>query len=165
VGHSDTYLAWGNLLRTIRPETHLEIARDHYEQALALDQFNDTAQQAAAHYQLGELVLWHDDDPAGAISHYQAALELAPADHWARLRLGYALYWSSGDVALAEQEILSAIDHWPGTAHLKWPYFYLGEIYEHAGRTAQAIAAYESLLTLDPTDERVQERLDALRSQ
>lgn len=163
-GRSDAYLAWGNLLRATRPETHSDIAREHYEQALALDQFSDVAQQAATHYQLGEIVLWHDGDPAGAIPYYQAALALAPGEHWARLRLGYALYWSSGDVAPAEQEILAAIDQWPGEAHLKWPYFYLGEIYEHAGHTAQAIAAYERLLALDPDDQRVQERLDALRS-
>lgn len=139
-------------------------AAAHYRQALAIGHFSDPTIEAAAHYRLAELLLWQAGDPAAAVPHYQATLTLTPADHWGRLRLGYALYWSTGDVAAAEREILMAIAHWPDEKYLQWPYFYLGELYQHADRLGEAATAYERVLALDPADERVRERLALLRS-
>jgi tetratricopeptide (TPR) repeat protein len=139
-------------------------AEGHYRQALAAGRFSDATVEAAAHYRLAELLLWQANEPAAAVPHYQAALVLTPADHWARLRLGYALYWSTGDMGAAEREILAAIAQWSDEKYLKWPYFYLAELYQDAGRLTEAMAAYEQVLALDPADERVRERLARLRS-
>jgi tetratricopeptide (TPR) repeat protein len=138
-------------------------AEEQYRQALAAGRSaSEASVEAAAHYRLAELLLWQGDDPAAAVPHYQAALSLTPADHWARLRLGYALYWSTGDIGAAEREILAAIEQWPDEKYLKWPYFYLAELYQDAGRFREAAAAYEQVLALDPADERVRERLALL---
>lgn len=160
-GASDAYLALGNLYASSEPG----LARDYYEQALNRDQFGSTAAKAAAHYQLAETLLLNETNPAAALPHYQAALTLTPGDHWARLRLGYALYWGKGDLAAAEKEIQAAVEAWPDEKYLQWPYFYLGEIYEDAGMVQEAITAYEQVLRLDPAETRVQERLVTLRSQ
>lgn len=159
-GPSDAYLALGNL--TILTETGL--AHDYYEQALELDQFGDAAAKATTHYQLGELLLLHEANPIAAIPHYQATLALAPHDHWARLRLGYALYWGTGDMPAAVITIQQAIQDWPDEKYLQWPYFYLGEIYENAGLATEAVVAYERVLQLDPTHESARQRLTVLRS-
>ena len=160
-GASDAYLALGNLYASSEPDR----ARDYYEQALSRDQFGDTAAKAAAHYQLAEILLLNETNPAAALPHYQAALTLTPGDHWARLRLGYTIYWATGELAAAEKEIQAAVQAWPDEKYLQWPYFYLGEIYEDAGMIPDAIAAYEQVLRLDPADIRIQERLAILRSQ
>ncbi|MCL4267501.1 MAG: tetratricopeptide repeat protein [Anaerolineae bacterium] len=155
---------WYRLGSVYQAQENWTAASQAYEQALATNQFGDTAAQAATHYQLGELLLWQNGDPATAVPHYRAALAINPTDHWAQLRLGYALYWSAADVVAAETEILAAIAQWPDEKYLKWPYFYLGEIYENAGLSDQAIAAYERVIALDPADERVLARLALLRS-
>jgi tetratricopeptide (TPR) repeat protein len=163
VGRSDLYAAQGDLFLVMQPPDPVR-AGEQYQRALALDQFNDADGRAAAHYQFGELLLWQAGDPATAVPHYRAALAIRPGDHWARLRLGYALYWSNAGVEAAETEILAAIAQWPDEKYLKWPYFYLGEIYENAGLPDKAMAAYEHVVMLDPADERVQTRLALLRS-
>jgi tetratricopeptide (TPR) repeat protein len=163
VGRSDVYVALGDLYRTRWPEGRSDAARESYRQALAIAHFSEAHLAAAAHYGLGELLLWREDDPAAAAAHYRAALALTPADHWVRLRLGYALYWGHGDVAAAETEIRAAIDQWPDERSLKWPYYYLGELYEDAGLTAKAVAAYEQALALDPADAHIMARLVAIR--
>lgn len=159
-GPSDAYLALGNL--TIVTETGL--AHDYYEQALQLDQFGDAAAKAATHYQLGELLLLHEVNPIAALPHYQATLALTPHDHWAQLRLGYTLYWGTGDLPAAVKTIQKAIQDWPDEKYLQWPYFYLGEIYENAGLAPEAIAAYERVIEFDPAHESAQQRLTVLRS-
>jgi len=159
-GPSDAYLALGNL--TLVTESGL--ARDYYEQALHVDQFGDAAAKATTHYQLGELLLLHEANPVAAIPHYQATLTLAPRDHWAQLRLGYALYWGTGDLSAAVTAIQRAISVWPDEKYLQWPYFYLGEIYENAGLATEAVTAYERVLQLDPAHELAQQRLTVLRS-
>jgi len=167
VGRSDLYAAQADLLLATQPGDSAAAPRDLYHQALAVDQFGDMAARATTHYKLGELLLWREGDPATAVAHYRATLAIAPTDHWARLRLGYALYWSGAgvaNVAAAEREILTAIAQWPDEKHLKWPYFYLGEMYENAGLPLKAIAAYEQVIALDPADERVQARLALLYS-
>ncbi|MBK9051480.1 MAG: tetratricopeptide repeat protein [Chloroflexi bacterium] len=85
-----------------------------------------------------------------AIPYYQATLALTPQDHWARLRLGYALYWGAGDLSAAVTAIQQAITAWPDEKYRQWPYFYLGEVYENAGLVPEAVAAYERALQLDP---------------
>lgn len=160
LGPSDAYLALGNLTLV----TQASLARDYYEEALRRDQFGDAAAKAATHYQLGELFLLHEGDPIAAIPYYQTALTLTPNDHWAWLRLGYALYWGTGDLSAAVTAIQQAISIWPDEKHLSWPYFYLGEIYQNAGLAAEAVAAYERVLQLEPTHESAQQRLTVLRS-
>jgi tetratricopeptide (TPR) repeat protein len=164
VGRSDVYAAQADVLLVTQPGESLAAARARYRQALAVDHFGDAAGRATTHYRLGELLLWHENDPAAAVPHYRASLATRPADHWARLRLGYALYWSGAGVSVAEREILTAIAHWPDEKYLIWPYFYLGEMYENAGLPLKAIAAYEQVIDLDPANERVQARLVLLRS-
>lgn len=161
LGPSDVYLARGNLYFENEPG----MARDFYEQALSVNQFVETAAQARTHYQLGELLLFSESNPVAAIPHYQTVLTLTPDDHWARLRLGYALYWGNGQLLEAEETIQAAIAGWPDEKYLQWPYFYLGEIYQDAGLMVEAIAAYEQVLALDPAETRAQERLEELRDQ
>jgi tetratricopeptide (TPR) repeat protein len=161
-GPSDAYLALGDLAGIAPGDADWTAARDRYRQALELDRFGEPGRKAAAHYRLGELLLWDGGDPEAAIPHYRAALAIDPGDQWARLRLGYALYWGARDLAAAEATIITAIDQWTDERYRKWPYFYLAEIYADAGRTEQAVAAYEQVLALDPADERVRERLAAL---
>ncbi len=160
-GPSDVYLALGNLNFENEPDK----ARNYYEQALSVDQFGETAAQAQTHYQLGELLLFSESNPVAAIHHYQTVLTLTPDDHWARLRLGYALYWGNGQLSEAEEMIQAAIAGWPDEKYLQWPYFYLGEIYQDAGLMVEAIAAYEQVLALDPAETRAQERLEELQGQ
>ncbi len=159
-GSSDVYLALGNLT----PMTETRVARAYYEQALELDQFGDAAAKAAAHYQLGEILLLHEANPVDALPHYQATLALTPDDHWAQLRMGYALYGATGDWPAAAAAIQNAIDTWPDEKYLSWPYFYLGDIYQDAGLITEAVAAYERVLQLDPAHASAQQRLTVLRS-
>ncbi|MBP8002027.1 MAG: tetratricopeptide repeat protein [Chloroflexi bacterium] len=162
IGHSDVQMALGHLYYTAWGD--ITSARTYYEQALQLDAFSDQTMAAAAHYQLAELLLWQYQDKAGALPHYQATLTLTPEDHWAYLRLGYLRYWEQGDVAAATAAIHTALSYWPDEKYRQWPYFYLGEIYQDAGLTAEAIAAYEQVLALDPMHQRAQEALADLRS-
>lgn len=161
-GPSDVYLALGNLTITVKAKP--DIAQDYYVQALKQDRFSSAAAKADTYYQLGELLLLHYSDPLAAIPHYQATLDLTPQNHWAHLRLGYSLYWGMGDLSAAEMEIKNAIRTWPDEKYLQWPYFYLGEIYQDAGLTTEAITAYEQVLQLNPDHASVLERLIVLRS-
>jgi tetratricopeptide (TPR) repeat protein len=156
---SDGWYYLGNSYET---EKEWAAAEASYRQAIVNGRFSTVGIEATTHYRLGEVLLWQVDDAAAAVPFYQKAVALMPADHWARLRLGYALYWSGGDAGAAEREILAAIEQWPNERYLKWPYFYLGDLYRDAGRIEEAATAYERVLALDPTDEQVQERLAAL---
>jgi len=133
-----------------------------YEAAIEADDFSANWEAADCHYKRGEVLWWTGRDPRESISEYQQAVTLNPKHHWAHVRLGYALYQAYGDVASAEKEIRQAIAVWPDDKHQKWPHRFLGDIYQEAGMIDQAIAAYQEVLRLDPSDEQVQDILTTL---
>jgi tetratricopeptide (TPR) repeat protein len=133
--------------------------------ALATGRFSTAELQAAAHYQAGEWLWFHEGNLLAALPYYQSAVALNPADHWAGLRLGVAIYWGQGDLERATAEIERVIAGWQDERYLQWPYFYLGEILADAGRIDEAITAYERVLALDPAESRVAARLADLRDQ
>ena len=133
-----------------------------YEAAIAADDFSADWEAADCHYQRGEIWGWMGRDPRESLSEYQQAVILNPEHHWAHLRLGYALFQAYGDIAGAEAEIKQAIAMWPDDQHQKWPYRVLGDIYQEVGMIDQAIAAYQEVLRLDPSDEQVQDILITL---
>lgn len=132
---------------------------------LALDEnsfFNDKT-KAAAYYERGIIYDQLGYDPKFAKGEYEKAVLLSPSHRWARLRYGYAIYWTTGDISAAEDEILSALQRWPKDPYRKWPYIFLGEIYKDSMMINQAIGAFEAALYEDPNDQYVIDCLQELR--
>jgi tetratricopeptide (TPR) repeat protein len=160
---SDVYFNQGLFYQQNPEYRDLSLAIMMYNQAIHLSQFSSRQLQAETFYKRGEVYGWVGRDPAELIDNFQQAIYLAPNHHWARLRLGYAIYSASEDVETAVAEIEVAIKIWPkDSIYRKWPYRYLGDIYHDAGLITAAIIAYEEVLRIDPYDEYAYEMLSLL---
>jgi tetratricopeptide (TPR) repeat protein len=161
---SDFYFNQGLFYQQNPARPDISLAVEMYDQALLADDFSSSELKAEAFYKRGEVYGWQGRDPRESITDFQQALSLNSRHHWARLRLGNAIYWTSKDVDAAVSEIEAAIKVWPrDSIYRKWPYLFLGEIYRDAGENASAVAAYEEALRHDPADEEVREILALLK--
>lgn len=142
----------------------LSLALQNYEQALQLNQFSAQTFEAESWYKIGEISGWQGVDAAILADLFAKTLAIEPGHNWARLRYGYALYWSTGEVAPAEVEIKRVISAWERSQNpaLKWGYRYLGDIYMDQQDWEKAKLSYLRVLELDPTDQYVQAKIGQL---
>ena len=115
-------------------------AEDYCRQALAID-----PQLAAAHYNLG-IALRNQGRFAEACQAFLRATRLRAHYSEAMDALAHA-YIALYDWTAAVEALQAIIAAWPDKAEV---YSNLGTVYEAMGRTADAIAAYEAALKLNP---------------
>ena len=154
IGLSDVYFRQGLFYQRVAAYQDIMQSDLMYTMALEKDSFSSPFIKAETFYKRGEIYQWQNRSIEVIIPEFQLALELAPNHYWAHLRLG-TLYALDGDVSMAEEEINQALGVWPDDASRKWPYRYLGDIYEDVGRLDEAQYAYERALQIDPTDEQI----------
>jgi len=159
VGRSSSYYRMGIVYQRLVEPSQLGAALTAYETAIAVDDFTTGLEEAACHYARGEVLWWTHGDPDDYIAAFQRAIELNPDHVSAHVLLGVAHYTRYQDVAMAEAELRKAMALDP---HYRWPYFYLGDIYQKSGRSEEAIAMYEQALAVDPFFEAARQRLYAL---
>lgn len=162
VGRSDVYFRQGVVYQGVSDYQDLRQALILYDVALEIDSFSSDELKAQAFYKRGEVYGLLGRTLSEVIAQYRQALTLRPNHRWARLRLGYALYWKDGELGVAKAEIERALAIWPNNAYRKWPYRYLGDIYRDAGLVDKAVDAYQEALRIDPNDTRVKEILASL---
>lgn len=160
VGRSSPYYRLGVVYQWLMEPSQLGAALTAYEAAIAVDDFTTDLEAANCHHALGEVLWWIHGNPDDYIAASQRAIELNPDQVSARVLLGVAYYIRYQDVAMAEAELRKALALDP---HYRWPYFYLGDIYQKSGRSEEAIAMYEQALAVDPSFESAQQRLHALQ--
>lgn len=165
VGSSDVFLRRGLFWQRTPGYQDYQEALGMYDIALALDSFTSPLLKAEAFYKEGEIYDLVNHQVDKAIHAYQQALLLFPRHHWARGRLGYALYRQNHDVSGAEIQLKYALSIWPDNSTRKWPYLTLATIYQDEGRLDQAIDAYREALQIDPLDTNIQSRLKALNEE
>lgn len=86
-------------------------------------------------------------DAHAAVGHFRTAVEMAPDDAEFLRALGEALLESAGDPAEIDEALSRSVEIDPKSV-TAW--LLLGEARERAGQIANARAAYESALALDP---------------
>jgi tetratricopeptide (TPR) repeat protein len=164
IGASDVYLQRGLIYQLSTEFKDLDAAVQMYDQALNMNQFSTDGLKAEVYYRRGETYGWQNSELEKRLESYRQAVMLNPDHYWARLRLGYALYWTHGELASAEAAILQAVERWPADdVNKKWAYLYLGNIYRDADLTDEAIIAYEEALRFDPEDTQLQATLNMLK--
>ncbi len=101
------------------------------------------------HYQVGSMML-ADGDRAGALRHFERAVELDPAHTGALFQLGYA-----NDLAGNDEDAINyyerCVAHLP--AHVG-AMTNLGILYEDNNQYDKAATCYQRILGVNPTDER-----------
>ncbi len=101
------------------------------------------------HYQVGSMML-ADGDRAGALRHFERAVELDPAHTGALFQLGYA-----NDLAGNDDDAINyyerCVAHLP--AHVG-AMTNLGILYEDSNQYDKAANCYQRILGVNPTDER-----------
>jgi len=126
----------------IRPvDEGYALARETADKALSID-----PDYALAHDLLGWIAMVYDNDLSAAARHYERALALEPANPHI-LGNAASLLKSLGrlDQAIALNEYVSARDPVDPIGHAK-----LGRSYFYAGRWAETITSYQTVLRLSP---------------
>jgi tetratricopeptide (TPR) repeat protein len=93
-----------------------------------------------------------------------AILKARPNDYFAHLRLG-TIYKAEGDSARAIEELRRAAEVFPFYGREGNPYVQLAEIYESQGKKPEAIAALESLVKFNETDNEALKKLARLKTE
>ncbi len=129
------------------------------KQAQTLDTFAGEYNDVQVHYvaALAQLAL---GQPIKAQTSFARVVAARPDDYWSNVQLGRLALSNDNDPALAARYFHAAIDANPTN---KAAYRDLAELLESGGRTSDAAALYERLLVIDPDDNTVRERLNALR--
>ena len=162
---SDAYFQQGIIYQWAPEHKNTVLALEMYRTALEINRFSTTTVKADAFYRRGEIYDWLGYDPAHSLTDYRQALTLYPDHLPARFRLGYNLYWQEKDLTQAEQNIRQAIEGWlrqGNTTNLAWAYRSLGDIYYDAGLLPKARSAYQAAAEIEPRNQHVQNRLEAL---
>jgi tetratricopeptide (TPR) repeat protein len=129
-----------------------------YDSALTFDRFHYDWERTNAHYGRGEILL-RQGRKAAAQQEYEWVVTNAPNHYGAHTRLG-VLYWQlSRDAGRAEDALLEAVLLNPEG---KWPYVWLGTIYQETGRLAEASAMFKKVIALDPGDNTARRQLDLI---
>ncbi len=162
VGISDVYLLQGAVLQSASDFQNIDQALESIDMALYLDAFSSDALKSEAFHKRGFIYEQQGINLEDAISEYRKALDLQPDHRWARLRLGYALYFAYGDADQAEEEIKQAIRLGGDDLFLRWAYRYLGDIYRYENRFPEAVIAYEEAMKFSEADEELSQLLDDL---
>lgn len=161
LGISSTYYRKGVIYQS-RYKDYSQ-ALSAYTTAVNLGDFTYPNEEADVHYLIGFINFEYQNDINTAILEYKKAIELNPHHYWASLRLGQAYYWGKGLLVEAETKILSAIDIWPQDDSLKWPYMFLGDIFQGAGQPEKAKQVYLLALAIDPDNPELLQRLEMLK--
>lgn len=159
LGISTLYYRMGLTYQQMQDRQYWGLVLEFYEKALALQQFNTSAEAADCHYNYGAVWLWQSGDWDKAMAEFEAALALYPTHAGAHLMRGWGLYKRDGNEAEAEREMLMAVALAPQGA---WVYHNLGEFYRLTGRSAEARLQYQKALELNPTLQEVREALSTL---
>jgi protein O-mannosyl-transferase len=137
----------------LQRQNQLDAARHEYE--LALQYSTDPRETAQAHGNLGFIFL--DQDPATAISHFNAALAFNPEKQNYLFGRGVAEYRVRNlDGAVSD------LAHAAQIAPFAPADFWLGRTLEDKGDTLGAIKAYQAALKIAPEFAEAQQRLDSL---
>jgi tetratricopeptide (TPR) repeat protein len=132
----------------------LDLARKEFVDAVAED-----PRSAAAHAALAGFYASTDKNFALAFSEADAAVKLDASYMPAWFRIGQASALSGIDLARGEDALKRYVSYRPknGEPSLAAAFFYLGTVYEKAGKRAEARAAYARALGITPKWKQLQE--------
>ncbi len=105
---SDTYLRLGIIYQSEHPGMDISKALEMYNLAIEIDNFSSGKTQGNAYYKRGEIYILQGRNLSEVIEDFKTAITIYPNHHWAHLKLGSAIYNFSGDIELAEIELLKS---------------------------------------------------------
>jgi len=128
-----------------------------YETAaeLASKEVENNPENWRAYYIIGR-AMSENGKSEEAIAAYEKSLEINKSNFWALNNLGL-LYIRSGNLESAKKVLESATQHSSATP---CAFNNLGIVYERLGMNAEAVAAYEKGLELDPEYEKMKVNLE-----
>jgi tetratricopeptide (TPR) repeat protein len=156
---STLYYHQGMANQWLQEPANLTEAAHSYTIALQIDNFANSWQKADSFNRLGQILQWRGEDVPRQIELFQASIAIDPAYSTPRVLLGYAHYLWHKDVAAAEEEINMALTITP---NYLTAYRYLGEIYFQEQNYLKALTIYAHLLTLDPNQPDIIERMEKI---
>ncbi len=101
---------------------------------------------AKAHYHLGMILLYQNNDPQDAATEFEKAIEYEPRFEAAMFQLGRAAF-AMGKMDTARKYLSLTIDR--GTT-LPGPYYWMGRIEQQAGKLDKADEYYRKAIKLNP---------------
>lgn len=128
-----------------------------HEYRLALEYEADSGEAAAAHINLGAILV-QKNQLAAALTEFTTAIAIEPANGLAFLNRGLVEY-TQGSLDAATKDFAQAA-HWMPAANT---YFWLGRALEDQGALDRAAKAYETALRIDPNANDARARLNLIR--
>lgn len=134
----------------------LDLARNEFEQAV-----REEPQSARAHTALGRHLANYDKNYRRAFEELEKAIQLDTAYMPGWFRLGEAAALSGTNLARGEEALKKYLAHEPkdGEPQLSRAHYSLGQIYEKAGKKAQAHQSYGQAVRLRPHTKTFEEAL------
>lgn len=134
----------------------LDLARNEFEQAV-----REEPQSARAHSALGRHLATTDKNYRRAFEELEKAIQLDAAYMPAWFRLGEAAALSGSNLARGEEALKKYVAYQPKDDEPQHSraHYYLGQIYEKAGKKAQARQSYAEAVRLRPHTKSFEEAL------
>ena len=164
IGLSIIYYYIGYLRQQLSTSAFSSEAWQAYERALNIDEYQTSYWQernlkASTYYQRAKLLMnsarWQE-----AISECHLALDVDPQNYPTHLALAHAL-WQTNEHKYAKEVAEAAIELEPKRVNA---YHVLGEFYYRERDFANAKGIYESILAIDPADQKAQKILSSIKS-
>ncbi len=140
------YFHLGQLQHKHMEPPDLPAALSSYQAAVAADRFSQDWERIYAHYERGDVLRRMGRMPE-AMQEFRWVVGDQPNHYWGRAWLGASIWQVDGDLGEAEKHLKQAMALNPEE---KGAYLLLGQIYQEAGRSAEAADVYQRVLTIDP---------------
>ncbi|MCE7980655.1 MAG: tetratricopeptide repeat protein [Caldilinea sp. CFX5] len=140
---ADLFYELGNLYQFHFADPQKALAA--YQAAATSADFKNRWSRVNTYIQTSALLLGHDNEYA--LQAAQQAVKAMPENVLAHTVLGLAIFNARGDLAAAEQAMITAAELEPTSV---WPWMHRGQLYFQAQRYELAIEAYQHALTLAP---------------
>ena len=145
------------------------IYTDQKKPALAkqelLDAVREHPESPKARSYLGQYRSNVEKDYAGAFAEFEAALRIDPGYMAAYYHLGRTAALADSNLDRGEQSLKKYLDYTPkrNEPTLAWAHYQLGNLYEAAGRKAEAEQSFKAALALDPSLKEASQALKRAR--
>jgi tetratricopeptide (TPR) repeat protein len=160
VRRSDVLYKIGVIYQRHRPEPNsLQIAREYYNAALAIDDFQVPYYHADTWYGLGLIARESGQPPGDYAPYFLEAVRIYERHATAHIMSGWAIWALNADYEAAAKAMEHGIALEPANASF---YAHLAELATEARQFDAARAAWQRVLALNPGDVRATERLGQL---
>lgn len=158
---SSLFLRIGRTYQMYAEVNNYERSIKNYDEAIKLDQWLYSEDEASAHLYRGEVyrILSENYTTEQVINEFKIALMNRPGSFWALLDLGHVYLYDLQDITNAEEFYRQALTKNPESPYA---YFYLGEVFRSKGDNLAAIDWYRQALVKLPGWQPAVEKINSL---